>query len=84
MERASQNSMGTPPVIVERNLRGTVTGFDVPAGWGVITAESGEHIPFHCTAIADGSRDITVGLAVRFDLGAGRMGRFEAAGVEPD
>lgn len=80
---ASHNSLGTPPIIVDRSWRGVVSSFDEPAGWGVIVAESGQEIPFHCTAIADGTRDIAVGTSVRFDLGAGRMGRWEGVGVEP-
>ncbi len=82
-DRASHNSLGTPPIIVEWSWRGVVSSFDEPVGWGVIVSESGQEIPFHCTAIADGTRDIVVGTPVRFDVGAGRMGRWEGVGVEP-
>ena len=33
--------------------------------------------PFHCIAIADGSRTIAVGTAVKFDL-LPKLGRYEA------
>ena len=59
-------------------LRGTVTEFDEPGGLGTVAdVDGGEH-PFHCTAIADGSRSIAVGAAVTFRLAAGRAGRREA------
>jgi hypothetical protein len=40
----------------------------------------GEH-PFHCTAIADGSREIDPGTTVAFVLVPGHGGRFEASTV---
>ena len=55
-----------------------VSEFDEPRGLGVIRHEGGESVPFHCTAIADGSRTIAVGQAVRFTVVAGRLGRWEA------
>lgn len=82
MQAERPNSMGTPPIIVDHGLRGVVESFDAPGGWGVITSDSGDEIAFHCTAIADGSREIAVGALVRFDLGAGRMGRWEATAIE--
>jgi cold shock protein len=57
---------------------GVVSSFDEPRGLGVIRDEGGETVPFHCTAIADGSRSITVGQPVRFTVVAGRLGRWEA------
>jgi cold shock CspA family protein len=57
---------------------GTVTGFDDQRGTGEITADSGSVLPFHCTAIADGSRTVTVGSSVRFNRAAGHGGRWEA------
>jgi cold shock CspA family protein len=62
---------------------GTVTAFDDPRGLGEVTADDGTVLPFHCTAIADGSRAIEVGTAVRFEVRAGLPGRWEAAGIEP-
>jgi cold shock CspA family protein len=57
---------------------GTVTAFDEGRGLGEITVEGGEVHPFHCTGIADGSRTIEVGTAVRFGIIPGRLGRWEA------
>lgn len=61
---------------------GTVTTFDDFRGLGTVADDSGTELPFHCTAIADGSRTIAVGTAVRFDVVAGRLGRWEAWGIE--
>ena len=61
---------------------GVVSSFDEPRGLGVITAASGDELPFHCTAIVDGTRTISVGERVRFQVVAGPMGRWEAARVE--
>ena len=40
-------------------------------------------LPFHCTAIADGSRTIAVGQAVRFSVVPGNLGRWEATQIIP-
>jgi len=40
-------------------------------------------VPFHCTAIADGSRAIAVGAAVAFRLVTGPIGIEEAAELRP-
>jgi CspA family cold shock protein len=61
-------------------VSGTVTEFDDAAGLGTVTADDGTAYPFHCTQIADGSRTIAVGTAVRFELIA-RLGRYEAAAI---
>jgi cold shock CspA family protein len=65
---------------------GVVATFDEPRGLGTITVtvegESGTELPFHCTAIADGTRTISVGERVRFDVVAGPAGRWEAARIE--
>lgn len=61
---------------------GIVASFDEPRGLGVITTVDGVEVPFHCTAIADGTRTISVGERVRFDLVPGRLGRWEAARIE--
>lgn len=50
-------------------------------GWGVVRGVDGAEHPFHCTAIADGTRRIEPGTAVTFDLVPGRQGRWEAAGL---
>ncbi len=63
-------------------LRGTVEEFDEAVGLGVVLADS-DRYPFHCTQIADGSRTIEAGTEVTFTVVAGRLGRWEAAGVGP-
>ena len=62
---------------------GTVSAFDEHRGLGEITADDGTVYPFHCIAIADGTRTVAVGTDVAFDVRAGRMGRWEAAGIKP-
>ena len=62
---------------------GTVTEFDDPKGWGTVTAANGDEHPFHCSAIADGTRFIEVGTPVTFAVRAGNLGRWEAAAVTP-
>jgi len=60
---------------------GTVTDFDEARGLGTISASGGELLPFHCTQIADGTRTIAVGQAVRFAL-LPKLGRYEASAIE--
>jgi cold shock CspA family protein len=62
---------------------GIVDSFDDPRGLGAVRSDDGAVLPFHCTAIADGSRTITVGQPVRFTVVAGRLGRWEAAHITP-
>lgn len=62
---------------------GVVTEFDEGVGLGTVTDDGGQSHPFHCTAIADGSRTIPVGIRVRFHLVPGRQGRWEAADLVP-
>ena len=64
-------------------MTGQVASFDSPRGYGVIAADDGTEVTFHCTAIADGSREIEPGTAVTFDLVASHLGRWEAAAVTP-
>ena len=64
--------------------RGVVTGWDDRAGYGTITAETGESYFFHCTQLQDGSRTIDEGTTVTFDVVAGRLGRWEAENVVKD
>jgi cold shock CspA family protein len=63
-------------------VQGVVSEFDDHRGLGTIEA-GGVRYPFHCTAIADGSRSIAVGTDVTFAVSAGPMGRWEARAVEP-
>ena len=60
-----------------------VTAFDAEAGLGEVTAGDGSVLRFHCTQIADGSREIAVGTAVDFGVLAGRGGRWEAGALAP-
>jgi cold shock CspA family protein len=62
---------------------GTVDTFDEARGLGTVRSDGGDVLGFHCTAIADGSRTIPVGLPVRFRVVAGRLGRWEATGIAP-
>ena len=64
-------------------MGGQVSAFDEHRGLGEITAADGTVYPFHCIAIADGTRAIAVGAVVEFDVRPGRMGRWEAAGIKP-
>jgi len=63
-------------------MRGVVTEFDDPRGLGVVTAEDGTAYPFHCTAIADGTRTIEERATVTFEVVPGRLGRWEASRLE--
>jgi cold shock CspA family protein len=58
---------------------GTVASFAKDRGLGEIVTVDGAIYPFHCTAIADGTRDIEVGKQVTFTVVAGHLGRLEAA-----
>lgn len=62
---------------------GQVIEFDEERGVGVVRAVSGDEHDFHCTAIADGTRTISVGTVVCFEVVPGRRGRWEAASIEP-
>jgi len=64
-------------------VTGKVTGFDDHRGLGEIAGDDGTVYPFHCTVIADGTRSISVGTRVTFDVVAGHLGRWEAAAVQP-
>lgn len=61
---------------------GVVESFDDAVGLGVVVAADGQRLPFHCIGIADGTRTIAAGTAVRFDLRAG-LGRYEATALRP-
>ena len=63
-------------------MRGVVTGFDGPRGLGTITAEDGTDLPFHCTALLDGTREVDEGAAVTFEVRPAGMGRWEATGIQ--
>jgi cold shock CspA family protein len=63
-------------------MNGVVTWFDVERGLGTVAGDDGAEFPFHCTQIADGSRRVDEGTAVRFDLLC-KLGRYEAAAISP-
>jgi CspA family cold shock protein len=60
---------------------GTVASFEKDRGLGEVVTADGAIYPFHCTAIADGSRDIAVGTPVTFTVTAGHLGRLEATAI---
>jgi CspA family cold shock protein len=68
--------------VTEHDRAGAVEAFDADRGIGVVVDEGGEHFAFHCTAIADGTRDIAVGTRVKFAVTPG-LGRWEASAVTP-
>ena len=63
--------------------RGRVVEFDPVRGTGVIEGDDGARLAFHCTQIADGTRDIAIGTDVRYDVVPGSLGEWEAGTVEP-
>lgn len=65
-------------------VHGRVDSFDDPEGYGTVTATDPEGTWFfHCTAIADGTRVVEVGVEVTFEVVPGRLGRFEATDLRP-
>ena len=62
-------------------MKGRVTAFDEHRGIGEVTADDGTTYPFHCTVIANGSRTISVGTAVDFEVTPGHQGRWEASAI---
>ena len=65
---------------LSEELTGTVTGFNDAHGLGEITDSAAVVWPFHCVSIADGSRTIDVGRAVKFRTGF-RVARPEAVSI---
>jgi len=59
--------------------RGIVEAFDDARGLGMVRTDQGVGHPFHCTAIADGTRTIEVGTEVTYRVAPGRLGRWEAS-----
>ena len=64
-------------------MRGRVVEFDEHVGTGTVEGDDGARLPFHCVAIADGSRRIDVGTAVTYEVVPGRLGRREAWAIRP-
>ena len=71
------------PVVPNTAATGVVESFDDPRGLGEVRTDDGEVLPFHCTAIADGSRTIAAGTPVRCTVVPGRLGRWEATDITP-
>jgi hypothetical protein len=67
---------------VRAQYSGRVVEFDDHRGRGEIEA-AGLRFPFHCTAIADGSRTIAPDAVVQFRLVVGPLGALEAAAITP-
>jgi len=68
---------------VDEGRDGVVVEFDAKRGLGTVETVDGTRLPFHCTAIADGTRSVAVGSAVRYDVVPGALGRWEAALLRP-
>ena len=68
---------------MKASYSGRVASFDEHVGRGEVEAAGGMRFPFHCTAIADGSRTIPTDAAVRFRLVSGPLGGLEAIAVGP-
>jgi len=62
-------------------VRGIVTAFDDAKGFGTVSGDDGEDRFFHCTSVADGTRTISVGAHVEYEIVAGNLGCYEAAVV---
>ena len=60
---------------------GQVVAFDEERGLGALESTDGTKYSFHCTQIADGSRVISVGASVEFDVVPGLLGQWEAARI---
>ena len=61
--------------------RGAVASFDEQVGLGTVRGDDGTEYPFHCTQIADGSRNIPEGATVEFEVVAGHLGCWEASDI---
>jgi len=62
-------------------IDGRIETFDSRRGLGEIRGADGALYPFHCTKIADGTREIPVGVAVAFTVAPGPLGRWEAVDI---
>ena len=58
-----------------------VSAFDEARGLGVVRADDGSTYPFHCTALADGTRNVALNARVVFTVAAGHGGRYEARAI---
>jgi cold shock CspA family protein len=69
------------PMSRRRPHVGVVESFDGGRGLGTVVTTDGRRLPFHCTAIADGTRQIDEGAEVVFEVAPGALGRLEARGL---
>ena len=81
-QRGSSGDRRDDELLQERR-KGRVTAFDDDRGLGVITGDDESEIGFHCTAIADGTRTIQVGVEVSYVTRARHLGRWEASDIRP-
>lgn len=72
------------PAATRRPARGVVVTFNAARGLGTLRTDDGHEVPFHCTAIANGSRRIDTGRRVVCVLGAGRLGLVEAQAISEE
>lgn len=73
---------GAPPIVAAGAAKeGKVIAFDSKRGLGEIQGDDDRTYPFHCTKIADGTREIPVGIAVEFTVAPGPLGRWEAVEI---
>ena len=63
-------------------MQGIVKEFDAHVGLGIIQADSGDVFPFHCVNIANGTRNIAIGVKVDFETFDHPRGRTEARMIE--
>jgi cold shock CspA family protein len=62
-------------------MHGKVVAFDSKRGLGEIRGADDRAYPFHCTKIADGTREIPLGEPVEFTVAPGPLGRWEAVEI---
>jgi len=62
---------------------GRVASFDPKRGLGAVADDDGSSYGFHATAIADGSRRISVDTTVVFTVTPGQRGLYEARSLVP-
>lgn len=74
--------MSSPRVLGPTAHLGSVTEFDEARGIGTVLDDDGTTLAFHCTQIAGGTRTISVGARVRYELAPGALGEWEASGLD--
>jgi len=62
-------------------IAGTVASFDAQRGDGWIATVQGEQYYFHCVAIGDDTRSISIGARVTATRRVGLLGRDQAVNV---